>query len=156
MAEMRRVVTGHDEQGKAVLVWDSAIANLPETHGVHLMSLWSTDRTPADNAGAEDTASVADTAIPPLSNGSIFRIVDFPPANDAFMHRTETVDYAIIMSGEIDMLLDDSEVHLKAGDVLVQRGTNHSWANHGTETCRIAFILIDAEPLPGASPAVLR
>ena len=72
------------------------------------------------------------------------------------MHRTETVDYAIVMSGEIDMQLDDSEVHVTAGDVLVQRGTNHAWANRGTETCRIAFILVDAEPLPGAAAAVLR
>ena len=156
MTEIRRVITGHDEQGKAIVVRDSAIPNLPEMHGVELMSLWSTDRTPADNVGGEDTAFVADTAIPPLSNGTIFRIVDFPPGNDAFMHRTETVDYAIVMSGEIDMQLDDSEVHVTAGDVLVQRGTNHAWANRGTETCRIAFILVDAEPLPGAAAAVLR
>ncbi len=61
------------------------------------------------------------------------------------MHRTRTVDYAIIMSGEIDMLLDDSEVHLKAGDLVVQQGTNHAWVNRGKTTCRIAFVLVDAE-----------
>ena len=65
-------------------------------------------------------------------------------ARHPFMHRTESVDYAIILQGEITMLLDESEVHLKAGDVLVQRGTNHAWSNRGTETCYIAFILVDA------------
>jgi quercetin dioxygenase-like cupin family protein len=67
-----------------------------------------------------------------------------PPRHPA-MHRTRTVDYAIVMAGEIDMLLDDSEIHLKAGDVLVQQGTNHAWVNRGTEPCRIAFVLIDAK-----------
>ena len=108
---------------------------------------------------------------PPLS-GSIFRIVDFPPrketgqsvSNEAVlkemgltapagekarhpgMHRTESIDYAVVLSGEIDMLLDDSEVHFRASDVLVQRGTIHAWANRGDEVCRIAFILIGAKP----------
>ncbi len=105
----------------------------------------------------------------PPTRGSIFRVVDFPPApafgavdnaamlremgigagpsdaRHATMHRTKSIDYAVVISGEIDMLLDDSEVHLKAGDVLVQRGTNHAWVNRGTESCRIAFVLIDAE-----------
>jgi uncharacterized cupin superfamily protein len=67
-----------------------------------------------------------------------------PPRHHA-MHRTRTVDYAVVMSGEIDMLLDDSEIHLKAGDVLVQQGTNHAWVNRGTAPCRIAFVLIDAK-----------
>jgi naringenin degradation protein FdeH len=61
------------------------------------------------------------------------------------MHRTRTIDYALILSGEIDMLLDDSEVHLKAGDVLIQRGTNHAWVNRGDAPCRVAFILLDAK-----------
>ena len=64
------------------------------------------------------------------------------------MHRTRSVDYAVVLSGEIDMLLDDSEVHLEAGDVLVQRATSHAWVNHGKESCRIAFVLVDAEELP--------
>ena len=69
------------------------------------------------------------------------------PPRHPLMHRTKTVDYIIVMSGEIDMLLDDSEVHLKAGDVMVQQGTNHAWVNRGTEVCRIAFVLVDAKPL---------
>jgi uncharacterized cupin superfamily protein len=107
--------------------------------------------------------------VAPPSRGSIFRVVDFPAAADfgavdnaamlremgigvgqsgarhASMHRTKSIDYAVVLSGEIDMLLDDSEVHLKAGDVLVQQGTNHAWVNRGKENCRIAFVLIDAE-----------
>jgi len=133
-----------------------------------------TDATPADMAGAQDRGDRT-IAIPPPPNGSIFRIVDFAPGTDKHtlpadhmarqmgeghaggkarpprhhaMHRTKSVDYAIILSGEIDMLLDDSEIHLKAGDVLIQQGTNHAWVNRGTETCRIAFVLIDAvDPL---------
>jgi quercetin dioxygenase-like cupin family protein len=115
-------------------------------------------------------------AVAPPANGSILRIVDFPPvtpevdkmdgtalrremgvdhggaagapSRHAYMHRTKSVDYAIILSGEIDMLLDDSEVHLKAGDILIQQATNHAWVNRSAEFCRIAFILIDAhDPL---------
>jgi mannose-6-phosphate isomerase-like protein (cupin superfamily) len=66
------------------------------------------------------------------------------PPRHPLMHRTRTVDYAVVMEGEIDMLLDDSEIHLAAGDVLIQQGTNHAWVNRGTQTCRIAFVLIDA------------
>jgi len=69
-------------------------------------------------------------------------------ARHPFMHRTRSIDYAIVLAGEIDMLLDDSEVHMKAGDILVQQGTNHAWVNNGNETCRIAFILIDAQEPP--------
>jgi mannose-6-phosphate isomerase-like protein (cupin superfamily) len=67
------------------------------------------------------------------------------PPKHPFMHRTRSIDYAIIMQGEIDMMLDDSEVHLKAGDVIVQQGTNHAWINRSNETCRIAFVLVDAK-----------
>ena len=107
----------------------------------------------------------------PPEKGSTFRVVEFEPedpevmktldgktafadmgaaaaivedARHPFMHRTNSVDYAVILSGEITMLLDDDDVHLQAGDVVVQRGTNHAWANRGTEPCRIAFILVDA------------
>ena len=129
--------------------------------------LWVTDESPADNSGTADAAD-REIGVAPPPRGSIFRVVDFPPqseagavdnaamleemglsggrggARHATMHRTGSVDYAIVVSGEIDMLLDDSEVHLKAGDVLVQRGTNHAWVNRGKENCRVAFVLIDA------------
>jgi mannose-6-phosphate isomerase-like protein (cupin superfamily) len=83
-----------------------------------------------------------------LANGTVFRIVEFGPGNAPRMHRTDSIDYAVVMSGEIDMELDDGAVvHVRAGDALVQRGTIHNWVNRGTEPCRIAFILIDAQPV---------
>jgi hypothetical protein len=136
--------------------------------------LWVTGETPADIAGNADRAALykGKIGISPPDGGSVFRIVDIPPITPEqekldpnflhdqigahaptrglpprhpFMHRTRTIDYAIIMQGEIDMLLDDSEIHLKAGDVLIQQGTNHAWVNRGSETCRIAFVLIDSK-----------
>jgi mannose-6-phosphate isomerase-like protein (cupin superfamily) len=135
--------------------------------------LWSTTEFPVDVSGASDR-SLGHVGVPPLANGTVFRIVDFAPAaahaapvdhhqvlvsmgidpatqgyaRHANTHRTRTVDYAIVLDGEIDMLLDDSEIHVKAGDVLVQQGTNHAWVNNGTKPCRIAFILIDAKTPP--------
>jgi mannose-6-phosphate isomerase-like protein (cupin superfamily) len=173
MQPTRRVVTGHDATGKAVVVIDGAAPNakLRIASGVTSTLLWVTDESPADISGGGDRAE-RDIGVAPPPAGSIFRVVDFPPAaeagpldNEAMtremgiarrasaarparhagMHRTKSIDYAIVISGEIDMLLDDSEVHLEAGDVVVQRGTNHAWANRGEEICRIAFVLIDAE-----------
>jgi quercetin dioxygenase-like cupin family protein len=173
MQPTRRVVTGHDATGKAVVLIDGAAPNakLRAASGVTSTLLWVTDESPADISGGTDRAD-RDIGVGPPPAGSIFRVVDFPPAaqaaprdNEAMIremgiaqgasaarstrhpgtHRTKSIDYAIVISGEIDMLLDDSEVHLKAGDVLVQQGTNHAWVNHGKEACRIAFVLIDAE-----------
>jgi len=165
----RRVVTGHDADGKAVVLIDGAARNvkLREATGLTSTLLWTTEESPAGASGNDDRAE-REIGVAPPPRGSIFRVVDFPPAADlgevdnaamlremgigvgqggvrhASMHRTKSIDYAIVISGEIDMLLDDSEVHLKAGDVLVQRGTNHGWVNRGKATCRIAFVLIDA------------
>ena len=166
----RRVVTGHNAKGRAVVLIDGAAPNakLRKATGLTSTLLWVTDRSPADNSGSADAAE-RDIGVAPPPRGSIFRVVDFPPAADfgavdsaamlremgieagagsarhANMHRTKSVDYAVVISGEIDMVLDDSEVHLKTGDVLVQRGTNHGWVNRGRENCRIAFVLIDAK-----------
>ncbi|MGZ5844413.1 MAG: cupin domain-containing protein, partial [Xanthobacteraceae bacterium] len=76
-----------------------------------------------------------------------FAVIDFPPGNEPRMHRTETIDYVIVLEGEIEMDMDDSTVKLKAGDVMVQRGTNHAWANRSAKRARVAFVLIDATPL---------
>jgi quercetin dioxygenase-like cupin family protein len=166
----RRVVTGHDAKGKAVVLIDGAAPNakLRKATGLTSTLLWVADRSPADNSGSSDAAE-REIGVAPPPRGSIFRVVDFPPAAEfgavdnstmlremgiaagqggarhPTMHRTQSLDYAVVISGEIDMLLDDSEVHLKAGDVLVQRGTNHAWVNRGRENCRIAFVLIDAK-----------
>jgi quercetin dioxygenase-like cupin family protein len=92
---------------------------------------------------------------PPPPNGTRFAVIDFPPGNRPHMHRTETIDYVIVIEGEIEMDMDDSTVKLKAGDIMVQRGTNHAWANRSGKRARVAFVLIDAEPL-GIGKPVLR
>jgi quercetin dioxygenase-like cupin family protein len=143
----RRVVTGQ-RHGKAIVLHDGAAPNRKVRPGTGLVStlLWVTDESPADIAGTADRAE-REIGIPPPERGSIFRVVDFPPGCGPFMHRTRSIDYAVVLEGEIDMLLDDSEVHLRAGDVLVQQGTNHGWANRGTRNCRIAFVLVDAKAI---------
>ena len=92
---------------------------------------------------------------PPAPNGTRFAVIDFPPGNAAIMHRTESIDYVLVLAGQIEMDMDESTVTLKAGDIMVQRGTNHAWVNRGTERARVAFILIDAKPL-GIGHAVSR
>lgn len=174
---IRRVVTGHDDQGRAVVLIDGIAPNVKVRQGagfVHSL-IWVTEETPADISGRADRADV-DIGVAPPPRGSILRVVDFPPVTPevenidhetliqamgaghharadgsvrhSYMHRTRTIDYAVVLDGEIDMLLDDSEVRLAAGDVVVQRGTNHAWVNRSNRHCRMAFVLIDAkEPL---------
>ena len=142
--EVRRVVTGHDANGKAIIKFDGiALNNPPRREGHSSCVVWTTDGFPVDVSGEDDRAAVAVGAPPPI--GSVFRIIEYAPGVVPRLHRTETIDYAVVLSGEIDMGLDDSEVHLTAGDVLVQRATIHNWINRGTEPCVIAFILIGAD-----------
>jgi mannose-6-phosphate isomerase-like protein (cupin superfamily) len=170
----RRIVTGHDAKGKAVALFDGPVTPQQRSPGGNAVTmLWVTGESPADVNASADRAEIR-TGVPPPPSGSIFRIVDFPPASTgappvdhhkmligmgidpatqgymrhANTHRTRSIDYAIVLDGEIDMLMDDTEVHMKAGDVLVQQGTNHAWVNYGTKPCRIAFILIDAVAPP--------
>ncbi len=155
---IRRVVTGHDANNVAKVIIDGPATNRRESRpGSRSTLLWSTDGTPADISVGEDIedmgARMLGTA--PPANGTRFTINEILPHRHGRMHRTETVDYAIILSGEIDMDMDDSTVKLKAGDVVIQRGTNHAWVNRGSETARIAFILIDAKPL-GIGQPILR
>jgi mannose-6-phosphate isomerase-like protein (cupin superfamily) len=142
---IRRVVTGHDEQGRAKVIIDEQVKNVfSQRPGAHYSVIWSSDELPANNDGNEDpTGKKIGTTIP---GGSVFRIVSFGPGVSPRNHRTDSIDYAVIMSGEIDMELDIGTVHLKAGDVLVQRGTIHNWVNKGTEPCIIAFTLVAAKP----------
>ena len=144
--QLRRVVTGHDTDGKAIVAIDEHSKNtVARPGGVTACVVWTSEGFPVDNDGSADTQARAGGLT--LANGTVFRIVEFGPGNSARMHRTDSIDYAIIMSGEIDMELDDSSVHLKAGDVVVQRGKIHNWQNRGAEPCRIAFVLIDAKPV---------
>src|SRR5262250_1907496 len=159
---IRRFVTGHDAKNVAKVIMRGPATNAKyPSPGTVLTLIWSTDGTPADIAVGESIedlgARILGTA--PPANGTRFAVIDFPPGNSGRMHRTETIDYVIVIAGEIDMDMDDSTVHLRAGDVMVQRGTNHAWVNRGTVPARLAFVLIDAKPLGighpvtgGASP----
>ncbi len=140
--ELRRVVTGHDENGKAMARIDDLGANASRGRANQMRQvIWTTDDLPVDFAedGEDKGGREIGTTI---SGGSVFRVVEFGPGVAPRNHRTDSIDYAVVMAGEIDMEMDDSLVHLKAGDVLVQRGTIHNWVNNGTEPCVIAFILI--------------
>ena len=169
---IRRVVTGHDENGKAVVIMDGPATNVvtSEHRPGGRTNIWRTTSMPACYGGDRDEAAAnVKFTLEPLPGGTNFRISEYPPETEAdrnidaskafgevgaahklvggarhpFMHSTDTVDYAIVLEGEITMLLDDEDVVLKAGDVCIQRGTNHAWANRSDKLCRIAFILID-------------
>ena len=141
---VRRVITGHDANGKAVVKIDEVAKHLFEGRpGATVCNVWTTEGFPADNDGDEDAGlRKTGTTIP---NGTIFRILEFAPGLAPRNHRTDSIDYIVCMAGEIDMELDDTVVHLKAGDVMVQRGTIHNWINRGTEVCVLAVILIAAK-----------
>ena len=143
---IRRVVTGHDEDGKAIVLFDEICKNLRsgrERH--HSCAIWSTGSFPADNSSNEDSALRGVGSTEP--GGTIFRVVQYEPGVIPRNHRTDSIDYAVVISGEIDLELEDTMVHLRQGDVLVQRGTVHNWINRGPEPCLIAFALIAAEPV---------
>jgi quercetin dioxygenase-like cupin family protein len=154
---MRRIVTGHDERGKAIVLIDAEATNLRTSPAGNSSTLmWCSDRTPADIAIGNDIEDMGARVIgtPPPLNGTRFTINDVMPGGAAVMHRTESLDYVIVLAGEVEMDLDDSTVKLSAGDVMVQRGTNHAWVNRGTKPARIAFVLIDAVPLGIGVPVV--
>lgn len=175
--KFRRVVTGHNAAGKSVFIMDGpAPAVFDRGPGrTCVTELWETRASPADNSG---NAEVTDhpNRLPPPKNGSIFRVVEYPPdslrvaalrsspeevqdaksegyvrnisdARHPGFHKTATTDYAIVLSGEIYALMDEGEVLLKAGDMLIQRGTNHAWSNRTDAPVQIAFVLIDATPV---------
>jgi quercetin dioxygenase-like cupin family protein len=144
---VRRVVTGHDKNGRALVAIDEIAKNVASTRpGANAAVIWTSEGFPVDNGGDADTSGrkVGTT----LANGTVFRVVSFGPGVAPRNHRTDSIDYAVVMAGEIDMELDDgNSVHLKAGDVLVQRGTIHNWVNKGSAPCVIAFVLIAAKPV---------
>ena len=134
-AETRRVVTGIDKDNKAIVLFDSSLTLKPGGSGNPAANLWMTDSLPPGFSFKEDTATK------PLGLSPARGL----PPKHPLMHRTRTVDYAIIMAGEIDMMLDDAVVHVKAGDVVIQQATNHAWVNRGKEPCRIVFVLMDSK-----------
>ena len=173
MSKVRRVITGHNADGKSVILVDGLAPNTMEmAGGLAIADLWETKGAPADNSGSADNADRPIKLEPP-ENGSVFRVVDFPPdklykdqvdakesfssigaghavdadAADPMMHITATTDYAIVLEGEIWAVMDEDETLLKAGDVLIQRGTNHAWSVRGDKPARVAFILVSAAPL---------
>ena len=174
---IRRVVTGHNAAGRSVLVMDGSAPHVYQRSpgSAVVTELWETRSAPADNAGSAEVTDRPFRLAPPKS-GTVFRIIEYPPdtqrlaalaqqrANpddgsghgDAFdrgsprhpgFHKTSSTDYAIVLSGEITALMDEGEVLLKAGDVLIQRGTNHAWSNRTDAPAYLAFVLVDAAPV---------
>jgi quercetin dioxygenase-like cupin family protein len=146
MMNIRRVVTGHDEHGKAFVAFDAKLDNFKSNRpGGSSATVWTSDTFPADNSGNEDAANRKLATV--LEGGTVFRVVRYEPGVAPRNHRTDSIDYAVVLSGSIDMELDDTMVTLHAGDLLVQRGTVHNWVNRGTEDCYIAFVLVNAKPV---------
>ena len=142
----RRVVTGHDENGKSVFLSDGpppVIRTIAE--GTVFAEMWATDASPAPVAPTEPEPTERSLTVPPGPNGTKIRINELPPGAASPMHRTETIDYGVVLTGEIVLVLDDSETTLRAGDIVIQRGTDHRWENRSSQPTRVAFILIDGE-----------
>ena len=172
---VRRILTGHDSEGRSTIIADGHAPNVKEMAsmpGLALTDLWETTGAPASNEGHEDAAARTVRLEPP-KNGTILRVVEFPPdaqwrstvdsreafksigaahvadrdSADPMMHRTSTVDYAIVLKGEIHAVMEEGETLMRAGDILVQRGTNHSWSVRGNEPAIVCFVLVSAKPL---------
>jgi quercetin dioxygenase-like cupin family protein len=151
--EVRRIVTGHNADGKAVVASDERLRAVPRLNRPHISGceIWSTDSMPVDNsdqaAAPQRAGFVKRYNYVGTGEGTVIRVTEFAPGAPKFMHRTETVDYAILLKGECDLEFDSGEVaHMKPGDICVQRGTMHAWVNTGSEPAVFAFILIDAAP----------
>ena len=179
---IRRVVTGHDENGKAIILSDdfaTAVKTVPLWPGLVSTDIWKTNSSPVVIGKDEPDPTLGPRSLHPGPQGTVMRISIVPPETEAIlnldankakevfkgvgnadastlgrgarhplMHRTETLDYAVVLEGEITMLLDDSEVHLKAGDVVIQRGTNHAWSNRSGKPVRMLYILMDGRLAP--------
>lgn len=179
-APFRRVVTGHDERGRSIILEDSPpprVARIGGDVGPWFYEVWNTRETPARIDSASGEPVEEGIRLAPPRNGTRIRVLDIPPederlksitaesarahfaevgaaaasshpgadARHPFMHRTETIDYGIVLEGELTLILDEGETVVRAGDIVIQRGTNHGWANRSGRTCRIAFILIDGK-----------
>jgi hypothetical protein len=167
----KRIVTGHDEHGNSIILMNGEAPNsrlLASAGGLQRTELWETKSFPVDNSGDADGAEHTNT-FSPTPQGTMFRIVEYPPDSVRLktldpaahfggaadhggkrhpgMHKTNTIDYAIVLAGEIYAVMDKGEALLRAGDCLVQRGTNHAWSNRSEEPCVVAFVMIAANPM---------
>jgi hypothetical protein len=182
-APFRRIVTGHDEQGNAIILEDGPpprVARIGEEVGPWFYEVWNTRETPARIDEASGEPREDGIILAPPKSGTRLRVLDIPPEDErlstispeearahfeligageasshkgggsrhAFMHRTETIDYGIVLEGELTLLLDIGETVVRQGDIVIQRGTNHGWANRSGSNCRIAFVLIDGKYEP--------
>lgn len=174
VSQIRRVVTGHDAQGRSTIIFDGPAAQVKEMAsmpGLALTDLWETSGAPADNDGMADAAD-RPVRLEPANGGAIFRTVEFPPdshwqgqadaalafnsigagaahdsaSSDPMRHKTNTVDLIFVLKGEIEAIVDTGRVLLRQGDAFIQRGTMHSWSVPGDEPCILGVVLIDARP----------
>ena len=179
-APFRRIVTGHNSEGKAIILEDSPpprVQRIGGDTGPMFYEVWNTTATPAPIDPASGEPHEDKIVLAPPANGTRIRVLDIPPDDASFetmsaeeriahfeeigagdavadggnserhahMHKTETIDYGIVLSGEIVLIMDEGETLCRAGDIIIQRGTNHGWANRSDQDCRIAFILIDGK-----------
>jgi mannose-6-phosphate isomerase-like protein (cupin superfamily) len=186
-APVRRIVTGHDAEGKAIIQEDGPAPRVQRVGGAAgplFHEIWNTRSTPAPIDAASGEPEEDGITLAPPKNGTRIRVLDIPPddpsldsltpeearahfaeigAGDASsydgtgsrharMHRTETIDYGIVLEGEIVLIMDEGETTVRAGDIVIQRGTNHGWANRSDKPCRIAFVLIDGRYEEGLRP----
>ncbi|MSQ51194.1 MAG: cupin domain-containing protein [Betaproteobacteria bacterium] len=143
--KLRRVVTINDDKGLAIVSSDTIIESQPGRSGgsVHVCNIWMSDGAPPALNGPD--ALSAPIPMLPVPRGATFRMMEIGPGTAPHMHRTETLDYIIVYEGELEMFLDDGvKLHMKEGDIMIQRGTVHGWANSGDRPCRFATVIIDA------------
>jgi len=187
---IRRVITGHDANGRAVVIADEAapaVRTNPLRPGHVSTDLWKTASTPVVLRAAMEDSTGGPKQIHPLPGGTVFRISELAPEPEAvraldperarevframgnegaatfgrggrhpMMHRTETLDYAVVLEGRVTLVLDDQDVELEAGDVVIQCGTNHAWSNRSDKPCRMLYVLIDGqfdETLAASAPS---
>ncbi|MDB5719683.1 MAG: cupin [Alphaproteobacteria bacterium] len=182
-APFRRIVTGHDQEGRAIIQEDRPpprVQRIGGETGPMFYEVWNTRATPAPIDRASGEPREEGIILAPPKNGTRIRVLDIPPEGDnlneltqaereahfaevgaagavaqnarhAYMHRTQTVDYGIVLDGELVLIMDEGETVVRAGDIVIQRGTNHGWANRTDRNCRIAFILIDGQFADGLS-----
>jgi len=179
----RRIVTGHDGAGNAIIISDAPPTRaqlVGGSGGPTFFEVWSTRETPTVIDRQSDEPAEDGLVLAPPKGGTRIRVIDFPPEGDAIrklteteaaekfgemggsdaarskagaphplMHRTQTIDYGIVLEGELTLVVDRGETTIHAGDIVIQRGTNHAWANRSSRNCRVAFVLIDGQFVEG-------